>query len=217
MKKTALAAGIIAMIAAGSFTSCSKSDDKKADNAKEKEATAKQDMGEGFESDANYRFYDPIRVMDEYTLARELDEKNQKADLELEKYRQSKENEFNNKSANIQNKQQQGGYLSEASLNADVKDLQRQYAETERVLSSRAYKRQEEKGQDSQRLNDSIMNFIKEYNATKHYDAIFSTAATLYYNPSLDITDEIIKGLNERYKSDAKASDKKEGKKDEKK
>ena len=48
-------------------------------------------------------------------------------------------------------------------------------------------------------VNDSIMSYIKEYNESHHYDAIFMKAATLYINPDLDITDEIIEGLNARY------------------
>ncbi len=50
-----------------------------------------------------------------------------------------------------------------------------------------------------QTVNDSIENYIKEYNASKGYDAIFFKAATLYIDPELDITEEIVTGLNERY------------------
>ena len=34
---------------------------------------------------------------------------------------------------------------------------------------------------------------------THTYDAIFFKNATLYINPNLDITDEIVEGLNARY------------------
>ena len=48
-------------------------------------------------------------------------------------------------------------------------------------------------------LNDSIEAFIKEYNKTRGYDAILYKAVGVYFNPALDITDEVIKGLNARY------------------
>ena len=37
------------------------------------------------------------------------------------------------------------------------------------------------------------------YNSTRGYDAILLKQAGLYFNPALDITDEIVKGLNSRY------------------
>ena len=48
-------------------------------------------------------------------------------------------------------------------------------------------------------IQDSIESYIKIYNAQKGYDAILMKAATLYINPALDVTDEVVKGLNERY------------------
>lgn len=48
-------------------------------------------------------------------------------------------------------------------------------------------------------VNDSITKFIEEYNATRGYDAILYKNATLYINPALDITNEVVEGLNARY------------------
>lgn len=51
-------------------------------------------------------------------------------------------------------------------------------------------------------IRDSIANFVTEYNKDKGYDFILSRfdENILYANESLDITDEIIEGLNKRYK-----------------
>ena len=51
----------------------------------------------------------------------------------------------------------------------------------------------------NRQLTDSIQNFIKDYNATRNYDAILYRASGLYFNPALEITGEIIEGLNARY------------------
>ena len=50
-------------------------------------------------------------------------------------------------------------------------------------------------------LHDSIDSFLKEYNATQGYDLIISRVGDnlLYANEALDITNEVIKGLNDRY------------------
>ena len=47
--------------------------------------------------------------------------------------------------------------------------------------------------------SDYIDNSLIEYNKTKKYDAILDRAAGLYFNPALDITDEVVKALNEAY------------------
>ena len=50
-------------------------------------------------------------------------------------------------------------------------------------------------------LRDSIDSNLKEYNKTAGYDLIISRIGDnlLYANDALDITDDVIKGLNERY------------------
>ena len=55
-------------------------------------------------------------------------------------------------------------------------------------------------------LRDSINNFLKEYNKTHGYDLILSKMADniLLGSESLDITKEVIDGLNNRYKEESK-------------
>ena len=52
-----------------------------------------------------------------------------------------------------------------------------------------------------QEIRDSITNYLKEYNRSKGYDYILTRFDDnmFYANKSLDITDEIIEGLNSRY------------------
>lgn len=52
-------------------------------------------------------------------------------------------------------------------------------------------------------LRDSISSFIKEYNATKGYDYILTRLGDnlLYANETLNITQEIVDGLNSKYKT----------------
>ena len=52
---------------------------------------------------------------------------------------------------------------------------------------------------------NAIFGFVKEYNeANQKYDIIlrktFDNSPTMYMNPGMDITKEIIDGLNEEYK-----------------
>ena len=57
--------------------------------------------------------------------------------------------------------------------------------------------------------SESINNFIAEYVKTHSYDAILYHAAGVYFNPALDITDEVVEGLNARYKAPETKTDKK--------
>ena len=54
----------------------------------------------------------------------------------------------------------------------------------------------------SKELRDSINNYILEHNKTNGYDFILTKIGDniLYANSAFDITDEIVKGLNKRYK-----------------
>lgn len=209
MKKTALFAAFAALALTAGLNSCG-NDNSKSDANNDSTST---EQAEGFESTSNIRFFNPDSVNRAYTLSIEIMEKNQKAMLELQRFKQSKANELTNIGMKIDQKAKSGGYISQASYEADVKDFQRKQAEAEKIVAAREQKLQEEMLQDDARLNDSLMNFIKEYNAGHKYDAIITSTAALYYNPSLDITTEIIEGLNSRYTPAKKDDSKKDGEK----
>lgn len=60
--------------------------------------------------------------------------------------------------------------------------------------------------QKNQMLRDSIYKFIKEYNAEKGYDYILTKLGEniLYANETLNITQEIVDGLNNKYAASQK-------------
>ena len=91
------------------------------------------------------------------------------------------------------------GYLSQASYEEDMKNLNKKQSDAENYIASLQREAQQEMVQQQMQLTDSIESFIKQYNADKKYDAILYKAAGVYFNPDLDITDEVIKGLNARY------------------
>jgi outer membrane protein len=70
-------------------------------------------------------------------------------------------------------------------------------------------------------LRDSLNNFLQAYNKDKKYDIILSKAGDniLFADKKYDITQDVINGLNKRYKPGQKADAKKtdEKKTDEKK
>ena len=94
---------------------------------------------------------------------------------------------------------QNNGYLSEASYKADEQKMASMQNEAQRQVSTLENNMQKAMMDAQKTVNDSITKFIEEYNAPRGYDAILYKNATLYINPALDITNEVVEGLNARY------------------
>ena len=125
--------------------------------------------------------------------------------------------------ANFQQKVNNNGFTSreqaasqQAAIERQQRDLQELQARLEGELASQTAKFNEA-------LRDSLQNFLKDYNNDKKYDMILAKSGDniLMANKRFDITQDVINGLNKRYKPTAKpaADDKKadEKKADEKK
>ena len=147
----------------------------------------------------NYRYVDLDSVLNNYNLAKDYNEEMLRMQSNMQNEVKRHENSLQSLAATMQNKLQNNGYLSEASLQAD----QQQYADmqnkAQRAVASLQNNFETTALLAQKTVNDSIEAFIQEYNMLKGYDAIFLKAATLYVNPALDITNEVIEGLNARY------------------
>ena len=125
---------------------------------------------------------------------------------------------------NFQQKMNNNGFQSreqaasvQAAIQRQQNDLQALQARLENELAS-------ETAKFNEALRDSLQNFLLAYNKDKKYDLILSKAGDniLYAETKYDITQDIINGLNKRYKPAAKKADdkkaepkKEEAKKDE--
>ena len=107
--------------------------------------------------------------------------------------------EFNRKYQSNQFTQQQfeAEQARLAKLQQDLQDLQARLSNS----------LQEEYQKEFQALTDSIQNFTKSYAKEKGYDFILCKSSgidnVLYANEAYDVTDEVVKALNKRYKKDA--------------
>ena len=179
--------------------SCSdKKEAPAADNQEPVNKTAKADS-DTFAPTTNIRYYNMDSVMANYDLVKTFNETNLRTMTELQNAQTSREGELNRLASSIEQNMQNNGYLSEASYKADVESFNKKQAEAENYLASLQREAEQEMIQQQVQLNDSIEAFIKDYNAKKGYDAILFKNAGVYFNPALDITDEVIKGLNARY------------------
>ncbi len=199
MKKIAMSISLLLALAAGStITSCSGSDNSQKDNSGAPAAaeTAKTD---GAAPSINIRYIDSDSLLTHYNLAKDLQEATMRAVSRIDNARQAKGSEIQKFASSIEQKARSNGYLSEASYNADMQKLQKMQHDAESYLANLSRNADNELAQQQIRLNDSIESFIRIYNAKQGYDAILYKNAGVYFNPSLDITAEVIEGLNARY------------------
>ena len=195
--KTILVASlaILAVIA----TSCGSGDDKKAAPAA-KAKTTKTDV----HILPNYRYVDLDSVLSKYNLAKDFNEEMLRMQNNLASAEKQHTTKIQNFANSMQNKMQNNSYLSEASYRQDEQTLNNMQNEAQKAMANLQTNMQNAALQGQQAVIDSITSFINEYNKTRGYDAIFQKASTLYINPELDITDEVVEGLNARYNKVAK-------------
>ncbi len=203
MKKFIFATlSLCALIASASLASCSNSDGKTSDDTAK--TTARTAEATEAKPTLNIRYIDGDSITAKYNFAKDLQESAVRAYSKLEAAQQSRQNDLQSFGKSIDSKMKTNGYLSEESYKADVMKFQKMQSDAENYLAGMQRNTEMELAQQQQQLTDSIQSFIKEYNKAKGYDAILFKAAGVYFNPALDITDEVIKGLNERYTKVAK-------------
>ncbi|MDE7442574.1 MAG: OmpH family outer membrane protein [Muribaculaceae bacterium] len=187
------------MLTLGMFTTgCSQSPTQQA------VSSMSQDKSEAAPAQLNIRYVDMDSIAANYNLARDLQEAQLRAYSRLNAAQQQKSGEIQKAAGEIQQKLNNNGYLSEVSYNSDMQRVNKMQQEAEGYLNNLQRSQEQELAQLAMQMQDSINSFIKDYNATRGYDAILIKSSGLYFNPDLDITDEIIAGLNARYTKVAK-------------
>ena len=185
-------AAVALLIGAGTLASCndSKQDTKPA--AKTDKVAAKDNL-------PNYRYVDLDTVLAKYALAKDYNEEMMRMQSSMESTMRTHEKRLQSQAAVMQNKMNNNGYLTRESYEQDQSSLNSMQAEAQKQAATLQSNFEQQALQAQKNVNDSINAFIEEYNKSRGYDAIFFKAATLYINPALDVTDEVVEGLNARY------------------
>lgn len=147
----------------------------------------------------NYRYVDLDSVLSNYNLAKDYNEEMLRMQSNMQTEVKRHESSLQSLATTMQNKLQNNGYLSEASYQADQKQYVDMQNKAQRAVASLQSNFETTAMLAQKTVTDSIEAFIYEYNMKKGYDAIFFKAAAIYINPALDITGEVIEGLNAKY------------------
>ncbi|HEX8577401.1 MAG TPA: OmpH family outer membrane protein [Flavobacterium sp.] len=157
-------------------------------------------------------YVDTSKLLEEYTEAKDIQAKyknkstemGRELELEIKRFKADAENFQRNAQANGQAWAQQNG----AAL--QKREQQLQYAQQSMVQQL-----QQEMGVEMDTLVSGVKKFIKSYGKEKGYSYIYGTgenATVLYAEDKYDITNDIVKQLNDRYKKEAKKDDKADAK-----
>lgn len=179
-------------------TSCGGNEkDAKSKEAEISKVIARSDSS--YASLPNYRYVDVDSVLRNYNLAKDYNEEMLRMENKMQSEIKRHESSIQSLATTMQNKLQNNGYLSEASYKQDQQNLADMQNKAQKSVAALQSNYETTVITAQKTVNDSIQAFIEDYNKAKGYDAIFLKAATVYINPALDITDEVIEGLNARY------------------
>lgn len=105
--------------------------------------------------------------------------------------------------AEFQQKVQSGAFTSQAQGEAAQQRLVRLQQEGAKLQQEAQQKMLKAQEKFNKTLRDSVQSFLKDYNKDMHFDMIISKQGdnVLYANEKLDITKEVVNGMNKRYQS----------------
>lgn len=114
----------------------------------------------------------------------------------------SKQRTLEQHAAAMQQKYENNGFTTKQELESAQNGIAREQQDLAMLsdrLSSEFANRQAEY---NEAMRDSIQAYLKEYNKKQKFDFILSKGGDnmLYANPAFDITEDVINGLNKRYK-----------------
>ncbi|MFV8333169.1 OmpH family outer membrane protein [Flavobacterium sp. GSP14] len=158
-------------------------------------------------------YVDTSELIKEYTEAKDLEAKYKAKSEEKGKQLEAEINRFKQEAANFQAQAQANGQAWAQQKGAELQKREQQLGYAQQALSQEL---QVESGKEMDSLVSGVKKFIKAYGKEKGYAYIYGTgdaASILYAEDKFDITKEIIKALNDKYKAPAKTEEKAEAKK----
>lgn len=196
MKKIILMSAVVALLA-----SCG-----------ENKSTQPKDNGLKKAGEAKTELMGKVAYVEVDSLVTQL-EMCKEAKATLEAKAQAYEKQLDGKTAAFQKayqahaeKMQSTGYASQTEFENAQKRLQKMQEEGAKLEMQLHEKIQKEQDAFNDRLRDSLRAYINVLNSDHRYSMILSKSGdnVLYADPSLDITEEIIKGMNKRYSKQKK-------------
>lgn len=149
-------------------------------------------------------YVDTSKLMEEYTEAKDIEAKYKSKSDEMGKELEAEIARFKSEASSFQANAQLKGQVWAQQKGAELQKREQQLSYAQNALMRQL---QEESGKEMDSLVKNVKKFIKDYGKEKGYDYIYGTGeavSILYAKDSYDITAEVTKLLNEKYKSEGK-------------
>ena len=193
-----LTLGIASTIA---FTSC---DSKKGTEKKPETTSNTTTVSSNTSNEGRIAFVDMDTLQVRYIFLKskkeELEKKGASIEAELARGAQTLQNE----AVAFQKKAQSGGYTTQAEGEAAQQRLQKMQMDIENKRNTLGGQLMKENDAFAKELQDRLDKYLLKYNQDKKYDYILSYqkgGSILFANQSLNITEEVAKGMNEEDKA----------------
>lgn len=194
MKKILFTISVAAMLGLG-MTSCN--------NQPQKNDTQKEAKGTVADSNADLKiaYVEVDTIMSKYQYWKDVMKLMQGKQANIQKTLQGKQQSLQQAAANFQQGIQSNKY-SQAQAQQIQANLQQQAQEGDALQQRLGSEYQKEVEKYNTALSDSIHHFLAEYNKDKKFSLILAKQGDniLYASNALDITDQVVAGLNKRYK-----------------
>ncbi len=122
----------------------------------------------------------------------------------------SKQNDLQQHMATVQKKYENNGFTTRDELDRAQASIQREQQELQELDARLSNQFAENQASFQQEINDSIQKFLKTFNKDGRYSFILSKSGNniLFADSAYDVTADIVKGLNARYKAKAEVKEK---------
>lgn len=202
-KKNILGAMLIAVACSFTMTSCNKSNPQ-MDEKPQSGSTA---------SNMKIAYVEVDSLMNQYKFCKDYSLILQKKGQNIQATLAQKSQVLQAAAANFQQKVQSNAYTREQAAGIQS-NLQRQQQDLQALQQRLSSEFDAEQAKYNNALRDSLQHFLKIYNKDKHYALILSKAGDnlLYADKALDITNDVVNGLNKAYKPSTDFSKVKEAK-----
>lgn len=156
-------------------------------------------------------FIEVDTIMTQYNFCKDYSKILEKRGNNIQSALASQEKNLEAAIKNFQNKAQNNGFSSQSEYEGQQAAIQRQQEQYVATRDRLAAELQSETDKFNAALHDSIDHFIAKYNKDKKFSLILTKQGDniLYGDKSLDITNEVVAGLNKAYKSKPTESTKK--------
>ena len=189
MKKS-LIYTVAAMILTLGLAACNNSNSKKNPEASAPVVT---------EGGLKVAYIDTDTLLAKYQYAIEVEQQVREYGEQQRRYGQQQVDAFQK---DYNNYLQNGASMTLTQQQAKEAELKQRAEKMQTLEQELMAKIAEKQNTETVKVMNAIMAFVREYNeANQQFDVILTKGATLYIKPAMDITDEIVKGLNEEYKN----------------